>query len=156
MQHSSAKSEAREWEERGSAVQCDWGGAGPANSRLRRVQLFVTEMAEGELDVDSLISRLLEGEFPIVLHLCLPRCSRLTRRRVIRLSFRHEFRGEKKGLAVLLTLAYPGVGMKKQPRLHNTKRGHTFSWTDMNSWLMARRCFHKFHFWVLTLRFVLI
>lgn len=65
MQHSSAKAEAREWEERG-------GAGGPANSRLRRRELFVTEMAEGELDVDSLISRLLEGEFPIVLHLCHP------------------------------------------------------------------------------------
>lgn len=28
----------------------------------------VTEMAEGELDVDSLISRLLEGEFVIAQH----------------------------------------------------------------------------------------
>lgn len=31
----------------------------------RRARFFDTEMAEGELDVDSLISRLLEGEFPI-------------------------------------------------------------------------------------------
>lgn len=45
---------------RGLAMQ--WGGACPANYRLRRVQLFVTEMAEGELDIDSLISRLLEGK----------------------------------------------------------------------------------------------
>lgn len=43
----------------GEAVPClacsalDCGG---------RAELFVTEMAEGELDVDSLISRLLEGE----------------------------------------------------------------------------------------------
>lgn len=46
---------------RGLAVQ--WGGACPASHRLRRAQLFVTEMAEGELDIDSLISRLLEGKF---------------------------------------------------------------------------------------------
>lgn len=46
------------------------GGVCPASSRLRRVELFVTEMAEGELDVDSLISRLLEGEFATILHSC--------------------------------------------------------------------------------------
>lgn len=34
-----------------------------ASHRLRRGELCATEMAEGELDVDSLISRLLEGEF---------------------------------------------------------------------------------------------
>lgn len=39
------------------------GGACPACSRLRRARLCDREMAEGELDVDSLISRLLEGEF---------------------------------------------------------------------------------------------
>lgn len=46
--------------------------------RLRRAELFVTEMAEGELDVDSLISRLLEGEFTTKFYLCilvLPRVS---------------------------------------------------------------------------------
>lgn len=35
----------------------------PASHRLRRGELSATEMAEGELDVDSLISRLLEGKF---------------------------------------------------------------------------------------------
>lgn len=40
-----------------------WAVPASACSRLRRAELFVTEMAEGELDVDSLISRLLEGEF---------------------------------------------------------------------------------------------
>lgn len=39
------------------------GGACPACSTLRRAELLATGMAEGELDVDSLISRLLEGEF---------------------------------------------------------------------------------------------
>lgn len=34
----------------------------PAPDCGGRAELFVTEMAEGELDVDSLISRLLEGE----------------------------------------------------------------------------------------------
>lgn len=32
-----------------------------------RVRLFDSAMAEGELDVDSLISRLLEGEFSLIL-----------------------------------------------------------------------------------------
>lgn len=55
---------------RGLAVQ--WGGACPACSRLRRARLFVTEMAEGELDVDSLISRLLEGKFETTFRLYRP------------------------------------------------------------------------------------
>lgn len=60
----------------GSAAPAEWawplvgvgvrrsavGVACAASSGLRRPRLFVTEMAEGELDVDSLISRLLEGK----------------------------------------------------------------------------------------------
>lgn len=44
------------------------GGACSACSSLRRAELVAAEMAEGELDVDSLISRLLEGEFTTTLY----------------------------------------------------------------------------------------